>query len=267
MTARYRPLLLLPVVCGLLALVSPAQASFFDVLLETWSAAPPYPTGTPVRAHVLDDIGGGVAPLHTLSQGLMGAGAVGGSQYSTLGTGSDGNPAPGGTGPSSFFDVFLESVTPAPEPPQVRADSFFDLFTEISIVGTGLRGTLGVVCHACLDEEVSPYVHVDYSGPGSFFDVDFLVGIPEEPEMALVYRAHYELSDAAIAAGGQFVSKPVPHLLDGLNSFFDVYCEVGMTGSLPAGTKVLTVTTGATMSSAPIPASRTSWGALKGLYR
>lgn len=77
-------------VCALLAVAGPAQASFFDVYYENWLSAPAYPTATPVRCAVLDDVGGVLTPLHITSMGLMNAGALGGPQYSTLCTGSDG---------------------------------------------------------------------------------------------------------------------------------------------------------------------------------
>ena len=145
MTPRYRSLWLPLAVSALLAAAGPAQALFFDIYYENWLSAPPYPTATPVRCQVLDYVGGTLTPLHTTSMGLEGSGALGGPQYSTLCTGSDGSPAPTYIGPSSFFDGFLETTTPAPTPPETRVSSFFDIFTEVSLCSNG-QPRYGRVC-------------------------------------------------------------------------------------------------------------------------
>ncbi len=253
-------------VCVLLAVAWPAQASFFDIFQETWAAAPPYPTGTPVRAYVLEDIGGGLVPLQTMSQGLFDAGAVGGSQYSTLCTGSDGNPEPSFIGPSSFFDIFLESAT-VPPPPETAVSSFFDVFTEISIGDSGLRGQLMPINFAYPSGDARRWIDVQYPGPDSFFDVFLEVALPEAPGAALRYHAAYRLSDEAVAAGGLFASPPIVQLRQGIDSFFDVFCEVGLAQSLPAGTKALTVTTTAALITGPVGTQSKTWGALKDLSR
>jgi hypothetical protein len=252
---------------GLLLVSSaPAQASFFDVFLETWSAAPPYPTATPVRFAVLDDLGAGQVHLQTLSFGLLGAGQVGAATYSTLGTGSDGNPEPSYIGPSSFFDVFLESATPAPGGGQTTVSSFFDVFLEVCLAA-GPRGGLVAMNPTLPPNDPRHWVTVQYIAPSSFFDVFFEVATPEAPGQVIAYHSVVRLSDAVLAAGGHVGADPVVPQYLAPDSFFDVFLELACPASLPAGTKVFTVTTTAERITAPVPAERTTWGRLKGMYR
>ena len=72
---------------------------------------------------------------------------------------------------------------------------------------------------------------------------------------------------AVLAAGGQIGAEPVVPSYIAPDSFFDVFLEVACPVSLPAGTKVFTVTTTAQLAAGPVPARSTTWGALKGLYR
>jgi hypothetical protein len=52
-----------------------------------------------------------------------------------------------------------------------------------------------------------------------------------------------------------------------VDSFFDVWCELSVPGSLPARMQVLSVTTTSTLLTAPTPVQNRTWGALKGLYK
>jgi hypothetical protein len=250
---------------GLFA-ASPAQASFFDVFLEGWLSAPPYPTSTPVRFAVFDDLGAGPVHLQTLKFGLLDAGQVGGAPYSTLGTGSDGNPVPNYLAPDSFFDVFLESATPPPGQGETTVSSFFDVFLEVCLAA-GPRGQLVPLNPAFAPSDPRHWVTVQWIAPDSFFDVFLEVAMPEAPGQVIAYHSVVQLSPAVLAAGGHIGAEPVVPSYLAPDSFFDVFLEIACPASLPAGTKVFTVTTTAERITAPVAAERTTWGRLKGMYR
>ena len=264
MTPQRCPWLLLLAICGLLALAAPAQASFFDAFPPEASIAPPYPTTPPVRTHVLDDVGSGVVPLQTMFQGLKDLSSRFGTPYYSECYGSDDGSLPGGMGSSASFWFLLAAVPPIPHPPD--PESYYDLFTGVSIDATGQLGGLCVFCEACPEEDVTRYISVQNPGSNSFFDVEFLVLAPETGDKAIHYRQRYQLSDEAVAAGGHFSSRPVAHLLSGLDSFFDVFVEISIQSPLPHS-DVLHVTTTAALEYPPVPADRTTWGALKAKYK
>jgi hypothetical protein len=266
MVPRYRfaPLAL---ACALVAtLAGAAQASFFDVFLESWSPAPPYPTTTPVRFNVIDDAGTGLVPLQRMSLGLNGAGQVGGPAYATLGTGSDGGAEPGLLAPDSFFDVFLESATPAPGGGQPTISSFFDVFTEITWSAGGVRGTMVPMDATYPPGDSRRWIKVQYLAPDSFFDVFFQVAVPELPGSVIRYTARYELGPAVTAVGGSIGADPVVTYL-APDSFFDVFLEMVVPAQLLAGTKAFSVTTTAQLLTGATPVATTTWGRVKSLYR
>jgi len=257
---------LLLVVSLLLLSSAPAHASFFDVFLESWSPAPPYPTTTPVRFAVFDDFGAGQTQVQTLQFGLNSAGQVGGDLYSTLGSGRDGEETPGLLAPDSFFDVFLESVTPAPGGGQPTVSSFFDIFMEVCLPA-GSHGQLVPINGDFPSSDPRHWVTVQWIAPDSFFDVFMDVAVPGMTDQVIAYHSVVQLSDAVLAAGGQIGANPVVPSYLAPDSFFDIYLEVACSSSLSAGTKVFTVTTTAERVVAPVPAERTTWGQLKGMYR
>ncbi len=266
MRRGYRVLSTVVLAAALLLASAPAHASFFDVFLESWSPAPPYPTTTPVRFAVFDDLGAGQAQIQTLKFGVNSAGQVGGDLYSTLGSGRDSEPTPGLLAPDSFFDVFLESATPAPVGGQPTVSSFFDIFTEI-VWSAGQRGQLVPINGDFPASDPRHWVTVRFLAPDSFFDVFLCVAVPELPGQVIEYHSVYQLSDAVIAAGGSIGGTPGLPVCMAPDSFFDVFLELCCSASLPAGAKVFTVTTTAQRLTAPVAAERTTWGRLKEMYR
>jgi hypothetical protein len=267
MVPRYRFVALILVCLALVTHAAPARAqdSFFDVFLESWMPAPPYPTTTPARFDVLNDAGAGLVPLQRLSMGLTNAGLVGGATLSTLGTGSNG-AEPGYLAPDSFFDVFLESAVPPPGGGQTVMNSFFDIYTEVFWSAGGVRGTMVPIDATYPPGDVRRWVKVQWLAPDSFFDVWFQVAVPELPGSVIRYTARYTLGPDVVAAGGAIGGNPVVSYL-APDSFFDIFLEMVTPTGLGVGMKALRVTTTAQLLGGAVPATTTTWGRVKSLYR
>lgn len=188
----------------------------------------------PTRTAVIDQDG---SPLETIHTALVEAFPAG---MSLRGQASDSGGPPGLFGIDSFFDIFYQPSPPVPTlppdsfirvlidiqlpdgthapmmPPVVTfSDSFFDVFTEVHIPGTGGERIVQHHMHG----QISP------DRPLRFMQVG--LG-PEQPGLSLIDL------QIALAAGGPV--DPLPPLLristqsmlliPGFDSFFDVFCTL-----------------------------------------
>jgi hypothetical protein len=244
-----------------LALTAPPAAavdSFFDVFTEVPIYAPPYPSA-PVITIVGSNFAGAFQPTQAVETEMVALSLNGLPPgipvwFVAGGGGSGGQP------PSidSFFDVFVDLdvltpttgrsirdiriVHPPGSPPEIwrlvpirpgppgSIDSFFDVFVDASFFDITYRVADDTGEHTYHDHVTSP------SGRASFFDVFVELRSPN----------------------------PYP---DGtVDSFFDVFVDLQIAGP-KSGTPDMREHTTASFQGGPTAAARSSWGAIKSLYR
>lgn len=179
-------------------------SSFFDVFAD-YAFGPPYPTPM-VGVHVMN---GSPGALHHDADFRMGLGSMRlnglppGTPVNGAVSVQNGAPGPGGYSIDSFFDIFTD-LSVAPPGPQVTG--FFDVFTELSAVGSP-----GVVLRAVPVGQ--PYL-ID-----SFFDIWVDVELPTQGGTMQRLRLQGEMAPGVHLLPSSSVEFPP-------NSFFDIFFEV-----------------------------------------